>query len=70
MQSWVAPAIRSAEEIGPPVSRVSIAGARMLAARFSHPSARGELQWGVRLDASYLVEVVDPTLRGIAARTL
>jgi hypothetical protein len=68
VQAWVAPAIRSVEEIGPFVTRVSIAGIRMLAARFSHPSAHGALRWGDRLDASYLVDVVDPTLRGIASR--
>lgn len=69
VQSWVAPAIRRAEEVGPFVSRVSIAGVRMLAVRFSHPSAHGKLRWGDRLDAPYLVDVVDPTLRQIAART-
>jgi hypothetical protein len=69
VQSWLAPAIRSAEELGPYVSRVSIAGVRMLAARFSHPAAHGALRWGDRLDAPYLVDIVEPTLRGIAARS-
>jgi hypothetical protein len=31
-------------------------------------SAHGVLRWGDRLNASYLLDVVDPTLRGIAAR--
>jgi hypothetical protein len=40
-----------------------LAGAPVLVAAFSHPSARGEARWGDRLDQPYLTDVVTPTLR-------
>ena len=39
-----------------------VGGQRVLVCRFSHPSAHGALRWGDRLDAPYLVQVVEPTL--------
>jgi len=40
-----------------------IGNARALVCAFSHPSARGELRWGDRLDSPYLNNVVAPTIR-------
>ena len=65
VQSWLIPAIDSEERLGPYVSRLTIADKRMLATRFSHPAAYGALRWGDRLDAPYLVDVVEPTLRAL-----
>jgi hypothetical protein len=65
VQSWLVPAIQAETKLGPNVSRLTIAGRQTLAARFSHPSAHGALRWGDSLDAPYLVEVVEPTLRGV-----
>jgi hypothetical protein len=45
------------------LAEAHIAGSRVLVCRFSHPSARGVLRWGDRLDRAYLREVVEPTLR-------
>lgn len=38
-------------------------GQRVLVCTFSHPAARGSLRWGASLDAPYLKEIVEPTLR-------
>jgi hypothetical protein len=37
-------------------------GNRVILCEFSHPSARGALRWGDRVDAPYLTRVVAPTL--------
>lgn len=42
---------------------------RVLVCSFSHPSARGELRWGDRLDAPYLLNTVVPTLREALRRS-
>lgn len=63
VQNWVAPALGMMEEITPYLARAHLRGADPLVCRFSHPSARGKLRWGARLDASYLIEVVEPTIR-------
>jgi len=63
VQKWVAPVLGMMEDITPHLARASLKGADPLVCRFSHPSAHGGLSWGNRLDASYLVEVVEPTIR-------
>lgn len=45
------------------LAEATVAGRTILVCRFSHPSARGVLRWGDRLDAPYLQGVVEPTLR-------
>jgi hypothetical protein len=60
---WVAPVLGSMEELAPSLSEARLAGRRTLVCRFSHPSAHPPLRWGDRLDAPYLREVVEPTLR-------
>ncbi len=51
------------DERAPHLGETQLAGSRVLVCRFSHPAARGSLSWGNRLDAPYLREVVEPTLR-------
>ncbi len=63
VQRWVAPALGTLEERTPYLSEARWSGRRTLVCRFSHPSAHRPLRWGDRLDAPYLREVVDPTLR-------
>jgi hypothetical protein len=63
VQNWIGPVIGMTQERTPQLGEASIAGNRVLVCRFSHPSARGALSWGNRLDASYLRDVVEPTLR-------
>lgn len=65
VQSWLRAVIEAEDEVTSHISRVTITGRAMLAARFSHPAAHGDLRWGDRLDSRYLLEVVEPTLRAI-----
>jgi hypothetical protein len=63
VQSWIAPVLGLMDERAPHLAEGQIAGNRVLVCRFSHPAARMSLSWGNRLDAPYLQEVVEPTLR-------
>lgn len=63
VQDWIAPVLGLMEERAPHLAETHLAGNRVLVCRFSHPSARGSLSWGNRLDAPYLRQVVEPTLR-------
>ena len=63
VQDWIAPVLGVTEDVAPHLSETHLAGNRVLVCRFSHPSAHGNLRWGDRLDAPYLREVVEPTLR-------
>lgn len=63
VQRWVAPVLGMMEDVTPHLARANLKGSDPLVCLFSHPSARGDLRWGARLDAPYLVEVVEPTLR-------
>jgi hypothetical protein len=63
VQRWIASVLGSMVEHTPWLSEARVAGNRTLVCRFSHPSARPPLRWGDRLDAPYLREVVEPTLR-------
>ena len=42
---------------------------RMVVCEFSHPAARKELRWGANLDAPYLTEIVEPSLREAVRRS-
>ena len=44
-------------------------GSRVMVCSFSHPSAHGALQWGAKLDAPYLIDVVAPTIRQALQRS-
>lgn len=63
VQDWIAPVLGLMEERAPHLAETRLADNRVLVCRFSHPSARGALSWGNRLDAPYLRQVVEPTLR-------
>jgi hypothetical protein len=67
VRSWLASAVEAEEHLSPTLSRTTIAGRSILAAQFSHPSARGNPPWGDRLDATYLTDVVAPTMRELVA---
>jgi hypothetical protein len=47
----------------PNLSEAYLNGKRVLVCEFSHPSAREPHRWGANLDAPYLIDVVQPTLR-------
>jgi hypothetical protein len=63
VQNWIAPVLGLMHDRTEHLAEANIGGNRVLVCRFSHPSARGVLQWGARLDAPYLREIVEPTLR-------
>ena len=63
VQNWIAPVLGLMDEQTPHLAETHLAGNRVVVCRFSHPSARGSLSWGNRLDTPYLREVVEPTLR-------
>ncbi|HEX9236314.1 MAG TPA: hypothetical protein VF972_08545 [Actinomycetota bacterium] len=69
VQSWIGPVLGVMAERTENLGEAHVAGNRVLVCRFSHPSAHGVLRWGDRLDAPYLREVVEPTLR-LAAESL
>ena len=66
---WTAPVLETRKIVSPELIEASRPGGRVLVCRFSHPSARGSLRWGDRLDAPYLLDVVEPTLN-LALRNL
>jgi hypothetical protein len=51
------------DERTPHLAEANLADARVVVCRFSHPAAHGNLSWGNRPDAPYLLQVVEPTLR-------
>jgi hypothetical protein len=63
VQNWIGPVLGLMEERTPNLAEAHVADARVLVCRFSHPAAHGSLSWGQHLDAPYLREVVEPTLR-------
>lgn len=63
VRKWIAPLLGMVDERAPYLGETQLAGNRVLVCRFSHPAARMGLSWGNRLDAPYLREVVEPTLR-------
>ncbi len=63
VQRWLRPIIRPHAEVTRYLARAGLAGHGTIVCRFSHPAARGALRWGDRLDAPYLLGVVEPTLR-------
>ena len=63
VQDWIAPVLGLMEERTPHLAEANLADARVVVCRFSHPAARGNLSWGNRPDAPYLLQVVEPTLR-------
>ncbi|OFW72094.1 MAG: hypothetical protein A2Y55_12570 [Actinobacteria bacterium RBG_16_68_12] len=63
VQEWIAPALGVMHERSANLAEATIDGRRVVVCRFSHPSARGKLSWGNQLDAPYLLQVVEPTLR-------
>jgi hypothetical protein len=63
VQDWIAPALGVMDERSAHLAETQLGGNRVVVCRFSHPSAHGELSWGNSLDAPYLQEVVEPTLR-------
>jgi len=61
---WLSPVLGVMDERAPHLSEACLAGNRVLVCRFSHPSAPDRsIRWGDCLDAPYLLEVVEPTLR-------
>ncbi len=64
VQNWISPILGLMHELTPNLAETRLAGQRALVCRFSHPSAPDRrIRWGDRLDAPYLREVVEPTLR-------
>jgi hypothetical protein len=63
VQNWIAPVLGQMQDRAPHLAEAHLAGNRILVGGFSHPSARGGLSWGNRLDSPYLREVIEPTLR-------
>ncbi len=63
VQNWIGPVLGLMEDRTENLAEAIVAGKGILVCRFSHPSAWGVLRWGDRLDAPYLREVVEPTLR-------
>ncbi|HEV8178141.1 MAG TPA: hypothetical protein VGP44_10690, partial [Gemmatimonadales bacterium] len=63
VQNWIGPVLGLMDDRTEHLAEAQVTGNRVLVCRFSHPSAHGVLQWGARLDAPYLREVVEPTLR-------
>jgi hypothetical protein len=64
VQDWISPVLGLMDERTPNLAETHLAGNRALVCRFSHPSAPDRrIRWGDRLDAPYLREVVEPTLR-------
>jgi len=63
VQDWIAPVLGLMEERTPHLAEANLADARVVVCRFSHPAAHGNLSWGNRPDAPYLLQVVEPTLR-------
>ena len=63
VQDWIAPVLGLMEERTPHLAEANFADARVVVCRFSHPAAHLNLSWGNRLDAPYLLQVVEPTFR-------
>jgi hypothetical protein len=64
VQNWIGPVLGMMDDRTEHLAEASLAGHRVLVCRFSHPSAPDRrIRWGDRLDAPYLREVVEPTLR-------
>lgn len=63
VRRWIDPKVTARRTLSPYLTEAEVAGQHLLMCPFSHPSARGALRWGDRLDAEYLVEVVQPTLQ-------
>jgi hypothetical protein len=60
---WTRSVFTRQRSYGEHLHRASFEGRSLQLCTFSHPSARGRLRWGDRLEAPYLREVVVPTLR-------
>jgi uracil-DNA glycosylase len=64
VQNWIAPVLGLMKDRTEHLAETHVAGNRVFVCRVSHPSAPTHaISWGNRLDAPYLVEVVEPTLR-------
>jgi hypothetical protein len=63
VQDWIAPVLGLMQDRAPHLAEARLGSNRVVVSLFSHPSARGPLSWGNRLDAPYLRQVVEPTLR-------
>ena len=63
VRKWSAELLPERQRYSDTLYATEIGSARALVCAFSHPSARGELRWGDRLDAPYLKNVVAPTIR-------
>jgi hypothetical protein len=62
VRRWTAPVLRTEHQHSAYLVEATYPGGRALACRFSHPSARGAIRWGDKLDSHYLREIVEPTL--------
>jgi hypothetical protein len=67
--SWTNTVLTAGRSYTPYLKEAHVGLHRMLVCRFSHPSARGDLRWGDRLNAHYLTNVVEPTLREALRRS-
>jgi len=65
---WTRALLEPVVEVNEHLYEASPYGNPMLVCQFSHPSAHGQLRWGDRLDAPYLVSTVMPTLRAALQR--
>lgn len=65
---WTRRLFETVKPLGDHAERARFAGRDLYLCRFTHPSARGTQRWGDRLDAPYLREVVEPTVRLVRSR--
>lgn len=66
---WTKTVLKPTDDYGEHLYESHLGQQRMVVCTFSHPSARGPLRWGDRLDAPYLNNVVVPTLREAVRRS-
>ncbi|MEO8596248.1 MAG: hypothetical protein ABI759_23215 [Candidatus Solibacter sp.] len=71
MRRWIARAYGlPAQRPNDGVEQVQIGGAAATLVSFSHPSARGALNWGLNEQMPYLVGTVAPTIARVMAGAL
>jgi hypothetical protein len=67
--TWTKTALTSDRDFGPYLSEAHLGEHRLMVCNFSHPAARGDKRWGDRLDAPYLTDALEPTLREALRRS-
>ena len=66
--NWTETGLTQGRRFTPNLSEAALHDKRVLVCEFSHPSAREPLRWGANLDAPYLMDVVQPTLKSAVRR--